>query len=230
MTGDDGIRALRDQLSDVMRRVGILEDIHAIRTLHHKYGYYLDKSLYAEIVDLFADDSRAYFLNGIYKGRAGVRRLYCDWFRNFFTDGRDGPTRGFLDDHLQMQDIVDVAPDGLSARARFRSLMQAGQHDSKDPKIAGFPLQCWEGGIYENEYVKERGVWRISVLNYHMLWQAEYEKGWAHDMPHLSPLSRTFPEDPLGPDELSSETPTFWPETRTVPFHYAHPVTGLMSK
>jgi len=35
----------------------------------------------------------------------------------------------------------------------------------------------------------------------------------------------TYPEDPLGPDELI-EQKMLWPDTRVVPFHYPHPVTG----
>jgi hypothetical protein len=42
----------------------------------------------------------------------------------------------------------------------------------------------------------------------------------------LLPLDKTYPENPIGPDELMPETPKFWPETRIVDFHYAHPVTG----
>lgn len=226
MADEDQVRVLAEQVAELQRRIRNLQDVHAIRTLHYKYGYYIDKCLYDETVELFAENSRVHFLNGIYKGKAGARRLYCEWFRNFFTKGHNGPIPGFLLDHVQMQDIVDVAPDGLTAKARFRALMAAGQHDSKTDRIPHFPAQCWEAGIYENSYVKENGVWKIQVLNYNMLWQADYEKGWAHDRPHLLPLDKTFPENPIGPDELMPETPKFWPETRVVDFHYAHPVTG----
>ena len=226
MADEDKVSALTEQVAELQRRIRNLQDVHAIRTLHYKYGYYIDKCLYDETVDLFAENARVHFLNGIYKGKAGARRLYCEWFRNFFTKGHNGPIPGFLLDHVQMQDIVDVAPDGLTAKGRFRALMAAGQHDSKTDRIPHFPAQCWEAGIYENSYVKENGVWKIEVLNYNMLWQADYEKGWAHDRPHLLPLDKTYPENPIGPDELMPETPKFWPETRVVDFHYAHPVTG----
>jgi hypothetical protein len=74
--------------------------------------------------------------------------------------------------------------------------------------------------------VKERGIWKIQHLNYNMLWQADYEPGWAKSGVHLPPLTQTFPEDPRGPDRLLKEVPNTWPDTRVVPFHYAHPVTG----
>ena len=213
-------------LAQLQKQVTALEDIHAVRTLHFKYGYYIDMCLYDEACELFADDAELRFLNGIYKGKAGARRLYCEWFRNLFTKGHNGPIHGFLLDHLQLQDIVDISPDGKTASGRFRALMLAGQHESKKERIEHFPEQCWEGGIYENLYVKDRGTWKIRRLNYNMLWQADYAPGWAKSGVHLAPLTKLFPEDPRGPDELVSEVPATWPRTRVVPFHYPHPVTG----
>jgi hypothetical protein len=43
---------------------------------------------------------------------------------------------------------------------------------------------------------------------------------------HLTPMTKTYPEDPNGPDVLLGEPPKVWPHTRVVPFHYPHPVTG----
>jgi hypothetical protein len=217
---------LERRLQVMERQIRRLEDIQAVRTLHFKYGYYIDMCLYDEVVDLFAEDSEQRFLNGIYKGKAGARRLYCEWFRNLFTKGHNGPVYGFLLEHLQLQDVVDIAPDGQIAYARFRALMAAGQHHTKQERVPNFPDQCWEGGVYENQYVKENGVWKIKLLNYNMLWQADYEPGWAKSGVHLPPLTKTFPEDPRGPDELQGSVPNTWPHTRVVPFHYAHPVTG----
>jgi hypothetical protein len=104
--------------------------------------------------------------------------------------------------------------------------MQAGSHETKARKVRPMPDQCWEAGIHENVYVRDDGVWKIRELNYNMLWQAEYGAGWAHSSVHLDPLTRVWPEDPNGPDELMDVTPRFWPHTRVVPFHYPHPVTG----
>ena len=113
----------------------------------------------------------------------------------------------------------------MTAKGRFRSFMQGGFHESvqKPPRA---PWSVWEGGIYENQYVKEDGVWKVRLFDYNMLWQADYESGWVRSETHLRPLTTTFPEDPTGPDELKPIPPVAWPERRTVPFHYPHPVTG----
>jgi hypothetical protein len=221
------VAALRKQVEELSRSVAILQDVHAIRKLQHAYGYYLDKCLYDEVVDLFSDDCEVLFMGGLYKGRAGARRLYCDRFRKNFTGGHNGPLYGFLLDHPVMQDIIDVAPDRSTALGRLRCVMQAGSHESRKKDVPPDRRQWWEGGIYENTYVREDGIWKLKVLNYRAVWHGLYDKGWAFTPANFSPFAtKTFPQDPTGPDELFKPTPVLWPETEVVPFHYVHPVTG----
>jgi SnoaL-like domain len=222
---DAAVEELRAELDELRRAVTRLNDIHSVRTLHFKYGYYIDMCLYDEAVDLFADDCVFYLLNGIWRGRESIRRCYAGWFREMFTQGVNGPIYGFLLDHVMSQDIVDTADDGLTARGRFRCLMQAGSHETKQPKVPPFDGQMWEGGISENVYIKEDGIWKIKENNYNMLWQTDFTTGWAHGVTRVEPLVRTYPEDPFGPDELGP-VHKMWPHTRVVPFHYPHPVTG----
>jgi hypothetical protein len=226
MGESDAVRVLQEQLDRLRDRIGIMEDVHAIRCLHFIYGYYIDMCLYEEACDLFAENGSVRFLNGVYRGQAGVRRLYLDWFRRDFTKGHNGPVFGFLLDHLQAQDVVTVAPDRKTARGRFRALNMIGYHDKKPEPVAHMPQQFWGGGIYENEYVKEQDVWKIKLLDYVGRWQAPYEQGWAHSTGHLPPFEKTWPENPIGPDEILKEMPYAWPETSVVPFHYPHPVSG----
>ncbi len=228
MSERDEVRALRAEVERLTRAVGRLEDVEAVRRVQFAYGYFMDKGLYQEVVDLFADDGEVRFMGGVFRGKErGVKRLYIGRFRSTFTRGRNGPVYGFLLDHLQLQDIVDVAVDGLTARGRFRCLLQGGSHTSKADKIAALPQQWWEAGVYENEYVKDRGVWKLRVLNYCLSWQADFDRGWAHSKPYEGAFwKQTFPDDPRGPDEITGERPAFWPDTAVVPFHYPHPVTG----
>ena len=224
MSVEERIRALERRVDDLADRLGRAEDELAIRRLQHTYGYFIDKCMYEEAVDLFSDRGETYFLGGVFQGKAGVRRLYCGRLGAKFAANKKGPTRGLLLDHLTLQDVITVAPDRLSAKGRFRCFMQGGSHESA-PKIEE---PFWEGGVYENTYLKEDGVWKIGVLNYNVLFYAPYDKGWGRVKPGYAvpAFSQTYPEDPNGPDQLTSRRASFWPETDVVPFHYPHPVTG----
>jgi SnoaL-like domain len=227
MSAEDRVRELEEKYERLLQRVSLLDDMQAVRSLHFKYGYYMDKGLYDEVVDLFSDRCEVHFMGGIYRGKAGARRLYCGRFRPVFTDGLNGPVDGLLLDHMQLQDIVGVAPDGTTAKGRFRCFLLGGFHVSRDVPRPGLPRQWWEAGVYENEYVKEAGVWKIKVLNYNLTLQADYETGWANHKPYAASSSgKTYPTDPLGPDEIVGDAPASWPHTFVIPFHYPHPVTG----
>jgi hypothetical protein len=217
---------IREEIAALRQRVGMLEDLAAIRRLHFAYGYYIDLCRYDEVVQLFAADGEVIFLSGIYRGHDSIARLYKGWFQQFFTQGKPGPVDGFLLDHFQMQDIVTVAPDRETAKGRFRALLAGGNHESRPYKPEGLPDQFYEAGIYENDYVREDGVWKIRRLDYVLQWQAEYEKGWTHTTSHLQPADKTFPENPVGPDELLPIKRGAWPYRSDVKMHYPHPVTG----
>jgi hypothetical protein len=211
----------------LMHRIGVLEDESAVRKLQYAYGYYLDKCLYNEVIELYAEDGECKFMGGTYKNKAGLKRLYLDRFGQGFTQGKNRNVHGFLLDHAVMQFIIDVAPDRRTAKLRGRTIMQAGTHESVAPK--GSPLrQWWEGGIYENTYKREDGVWKIWKLHYYPVFHADFETGWAHTKPDYIPQYQEkdlFPNNPGGPDEID---PGFriWPHTDIVPFHYPNPVTG----
>jgi len=223
MVGDEDLRA---EVRALGERVGQLEDVNAIRKLHFAYGYYIDVCWYDEVVQLFAQGGEVIFLSGVYRGHDSIARLYKTWFQNLFTGGKPGPLDGFLLDHFQMQDIVTVAPDRASAKGRFRAILAGGYHDSFPDKPAEVPSQFWEAGVYENDYVREDGVWKIARLDYQVQWQADYDEGWAHQESHLQPSTVCFPENPLGPDELLAEQRPVWPNRKHIVFHYAHPVLG----
>jgi len=217
------------RLAELEQKVGILEDVQAIRRLHWAYGYYIDFNRPEEVSELFADDGSVVFLSGEYVGKAGVKRLYGDWIATRFTGGRPGPVNGLLLDHFQMQDIITVAPDRKTAKGRFHGILLGGWHDDfQEAREEMMPQQFMEAGIYENDYVNDNGVWKIKRLNYMMQWQGDYEEGWAHTTAHLQPAAKTYPEDPIGPDFLlpESEHRATWPFRQDVPMHFAHPKFG----
>ena len=213
---------LEDRLAALEARVALGEDITAIRTLQFAYGYFMDKCMFDEIVDLFTDDAELHFMGGLFKGKAGARRLYGG------SSGMRGPRDGILFEHIIAQDIVHVAPDRGTAQGRFRTFLQGGVHRSTTDAPPRIPAQFWEAGIYENHYRRESGVWKIVLFNYRVVYQCDYATGWAEapDAPLMVSEHRlTFPDNLGGPDVLEEQPPR-WPRAVVMPFHYRHPVTG----
>jgi SnoaL-like domain len=218
------IAALAARIDKLEHELGIEQDINQIRRIQYTYGYFIDKSQYDECVDLFADDAEVWFLGGVYKGKPGLRRLYIERFRATFTQGHNGPRYGWLLDHPQLQMVIDVAPDRKTATVRGRSMMQAGSHETSE----GLQRPAWwEGGIYDNRYVCEDGVWKIHRLGYFPFWHGSFAAGWEKTPIDFIPAPKVcFPEDPLGPDYIIEPAPRLWPATDIVDFPYPHPVTG----
>lgn len=194
---------LRQQLATLAHEVERLEDQNGIEKLQRIYGYYLDKGLWEQAADLFAEDGTVEIAGrGAYVGKAHV----LAYLRAI---GPAGPIAGRLYDNMQLQPIVHVSADGKTARARwhlFAQLAQAGQFHE------------WGIGVYENEYVKRDGVWRIHRLHFYPTFYSPYEAGWAKS---VAAYSRFEPD--LKPDKPAArlvDVPA--PE----PFDDANPVSG----
>src|SRR5690606_9081613 len=115
-------------------------------------------------------------------------------------------------DHLLLQPVVTVAPDGLRAKARGVYLGMTGRNGEGAE---------WREGIYENEYVKEDGTWKLARVHVYPRLVTDYDEGWAKSARPMSGPSAAFPPD-LPPTEVYESYPKFY-----VPrFHFPHPVTG----
>src|SRR5690606_27773516 len=76
--------------------------------------------------------------------------------------------------------------------------------------------------IYENEAVKEDGVWKLSKVHAFNTFTASYRGGWAKGAnPTLPGPSQDFP-----PDGPPTKVYQAFPDVSDIPFHYANPVSG----
>ena len=184
-----------------------LSDEKRVEKLQRSFGYYLDKKMWDQVADLFADDATFELgLSGVYVGKEHIRHS-LDRF------GPQGLKDGELFNHMQLQPIVDVSDDGLTAKARWRGFNQAGVYGQR---------AVWGEGIYENEYVKQDGVWKIRSLHYYNSFTTPYEKGWAKQvLPAARATQRGFE-----PDRPPSMTYEAFPKYFVPPFHFSNPVTG----
>ncbi|HEY2591165.1 MAG TPA: nuclear transport factor 2 family protein [Steroidobacteraceae bacterium] len=197
---------VRARLMQIAQSVERLEDERAIVNLQRSYGYFVDKAMWKETADLFADDATLEIGGrGVFVGKPRVLQ-YITWL------APRGLTRGKIQNHIQLQPIITVAPDGRTAKGRWRWLAEVGDY-KKDSR--------WGIGTYENEYVKEGGVWKIKTLHGYFRMYTDYADGWAK-----SAVPNTHPEKDLPPDRPPTVLYQTYPATFIPPYDYPNPVTG----
>jgi hypothetical protein len=151
-----------ERLDVLLQRV---EAISAIKRLQHAYGHYSELGLWHDFADLFADTGIGYYTQGALD-REGIRSL----FLKEVGQGRLGLADGRIYPHISMQPVVTLAPDGRSGNGRWHIMAMLGGHGG---------TASWAGGVYENQYVLENGVWKFKEVRYHPQYSGRYEApGW----------------------------------------------------
>jgi len=204
--GDETFDALAAQLGTLERRAERLSAETDVLNLQNAYGYYADRKLWDDVADLFADKGTMEIgQSGVYVGKASIRRGLEQF-------GPAGLRAGEINDYVFMQPIVTVATDGASAKTRGVYLGTTGRVGERAE---------WREGLYENEYVRENGIWKIAALHVYPRLVTDYDKGWAIDAQALDPPSTEFP-----PDRPATSAYESYPKFVIPPFHFRHPVTG----
>jgi hypothetical protein len=202
---------LAAQVKDLQTRLAVLEqqaaaaqDYIDICNLEAAYGYYVDKTQWDQVADLFAKDGTLEIgLRGVWIGQDRVRA-----YLHKLPDLKYGT----LFNHMQLQPVVNIDPGGKTAKGRWRAIIQFGQlHRSAQ----------WGEATYENTYVKENGVWKIKTLHAYFTYYVDYYKGWDQGG---NPPPGPIPGFP--PDKPPTETYGLYPDVYIPPYHYKNPVTG----
>jgi hypothetical protein len=150
--------------SEIARRIAALNDEDEVRNLQNAYGYYVDRKMWDDVVDLFAPDGTL-DIEGIgrFTGKAQIRKA-------LERDGPAGLAHGELNDHPQLNTLVSVSPSGATARARGLDLAMTG-HNGQN----GY----WSLTCFDNLFVRRHGVWTIAAMRLYPVMKTDYDKGWA---------------------------------------------------
>lgn len=197
-----GLAAASANLDELDKRITRLEDANAIEIVQRAYGFFVDKAQWTQLSKLFAKDATLEIGGrGVFVGRERV----LEYMQTAF--GPDGVKPGSVINHMQFQPIADVDPDGVHAKQRMRAFVMSNGG--------------WGIPLYENEYRKEDGVWKISKLHGPFTMYTSWD-GWAKNaVPNTRPES--FPPPPDLPPTVVYLT---YPSYYVVPYHYPNPVTG----
>ncbi len=220
-----------DLLAAAERELDIVLAQDGSENVSNAYGYYIDEFLWDNTADLFSvNGSKELSGVGNYIGRERVRESMVARY------GRGGRRAASMTLHQKTAPVVTVAADGRTARIRTKLLQLNSARDGDGSYIMG---------IYENNIVRERGVWKISRMDLDYTWNASYSTGWARvtpPVPRAAPAAQTAPGSappaaatapraaassvppPDGPLRGAPAAP--YPELATMAFHYKNPVSG----
>jgi len=197
------LQSLREQFSALEAEANYARDYVDLANLQASYGYYVDKSRWDDAADLFSSDATLEIAGrGLFVGQDRIR----EYLHNL------GPLAyGRMYNHMQLQPVIHVSDDG-TAKARWRALMIVG----------GLGREArWGEGTYENEYVKEDNVWKISKLHSYIGFYVEYDEGW-----HRGAVELPRPFSNLTPDGEQTVEYGAYPDPFIPPYHYNNPVSG----
>lgn len=150
-------------IEDIARRIARLSNEDEVRNLQHTYGFYVDRRMWSDVVDLFSSDPTITIEGG--RQNASVRSVM----------ERMGPEKlstGILNDHALFDTIIDVSPDGHEAVSRGIQLGMIGDSNTR--------AASWEFSVFRNRFIKDpsSGIWKFKELNITPLLTANYTSGW----------------------------------------------------
>ncbi|MCW2337278.1 hypothetical protein M2337_001511 [Sphingobium sp. B2D3A] len=135
-----------------------------VQNLQAAFGFYLDRKMDDDIVDLFTEDAFVDIAGtGQFVGHAGVRRALALF-------GEAGLKTGELNDRPQLMPVVTMDAGGRSATVRNIEIGMTGQHGGET---------YWSATIQDFTCARgDDGRWRITALRRVPVMRAAYAKGW----------------------------------------------------
>ena len=213
---EEELRALREQLArqqatiaELTHQLGLLQDKHEIERLQYAYGFFIDNRMFREMADLFAEEGAWIEIGG--RGRYHGKERIHRFLHEVLGEGRWGLARDEVINHVQQQLLITVDPDRQRARARARAEVQ-GNSPPDTPHL------LLADGIYENEYVREGGQWKILGITVAMTFYAALERDrvWFPSAPPSAEMPPDAPSQPVV-EALGRQFNAF---------HFRHPILG----
>jgi hypothetical protein len=162
-----------------------------------------------EVIDLFSDSPQIslHLAVGTFLGRTGIKRYFK----------HNKPDNEFLHQMMQLSGIVDVEPDGNTAKGRWYGFGAIALPGEKGVR------QNFMCGIYTVDYIKEKGIWKFFKLQFDYVYSAKPLEGWVKpERVATASQGQSFTIKPDTPRIMKSRYPSGY----IVPFHFNHPVTG----
>jgi hypothetical protein len=195
-----------------------LQDKDDIEKLQRIYGYYIERGQLDDVADLFSTrpDVATDMSGRVQVGIESVRKNFSS-ATPFGVMKPGTKPADYLHITAPITGVVDVNPDGKTAKGRWYALMFLNNAGMGGGAV-------WGVGIYENDYIKEDGKWKILHLRFDDIFLSTYDKkGWINTMP-LFTGAMQLPAALKPPAGRGRSAKT--PFADLMPYHYKNPVTG----
>lgn len=161
------------ELEELRARVRILEDIESIRHLRNKYFLCLDGKLWDEIAECFTEDVKTSYFNG--EIQVDGREAVVNFFRVGLTDVLLAMHHGH---HPEIEITSETTARGTWELFNY----MIDTVNNRGQRIAG---------VYQDEYVKENGQWKIKSIVCNQIFQENWDN---KDIPSLKLTIRGTPQ------------------------------------
>jgi hypothetical protein len=206
---------MTEKLTALLHEAERLEAVQACRNLMGKYSYYHTAFRNLEYVELWAkrDDTMLTMPFGIFDGWEGVRRCYVEMHGDRSIPEDAEQLKGLMMVHAMDTEVIEVAADGMTAKAAFIS---PGHETAPTP---GKEKGAWCWGKYEVDFIKEDGVWKFWHMVLYPVFLTPVDRSWG--MPTLDELDGPK-ETPNMPCDRSLEKP-FWEYNKDAVYPFDEP-------
>jgi hypothetical protein len=156
-------------LDSFARDVERTEGVRAVKNLQSAYAQYAQYGLWNDVGALFARDG-SFVFDGMVKPAQTAKgpAAIAAFLRTRYGGGHEGLKADDLSTMFIDAPVVNLDAAGNSAKARWQSIIFHGH--GAEARI--------EGGVFENDYVREKGVWKIATVRYFPQFDGPYEEGW----------------------------------------------------
>ena len=184
------VKKLNKTIRKLEARMQKTEDIEAIKKLQDSYGYYLEHWQEEDLIALFSHNENV--------------AVEINDFGLF--KGWEGIKSCYhFEDHY---------PNYPGLKGRWYGYFLGAQRREGELRAL---IGC---GIWENDFIKEDGIWRILKIFWNDIISSPLDEGWVKTPDMLNPKHKDAP--PAGPNT----TFLHYPSGYIFPYHYKNPVTG----
>ena len=145
-------------LEEMGKRLRTLEDIEEIRKLQARYVNYLTTLQWDELVDCFAENGVVDLHSGKARGEKEIEKLFKE---------KISVTHIGMEGNFVVHPIISIEGDRARASWLLFTYFSMPHKIQIPPALtAEEDAPEWMHGYYEMEYVKENGIWKISLLRW----------------------------------------------------------------